>query len=202
MKESPRIDTYLKLASTLVARGHINSGILVLRECAERFQTSAVPHLAMARLYELIQNYERCAYSYADALERNPSSVEALASLASLLVQGVGLGAKALGKKVLHTLESPSTALILYKRVLLFVPADPAIWNNLGVCHIEKHQYHDAFIHLLTALNRLETAQRELSFSDDRIVRMRSDIWFNIGICFYICPIWVQPRTASLLFPK
>ncbi|EFO64977.1 Basal body protein [Giardia lamblia P15] len=184
LRESPRVSTYLKLASTLVARGHINSGILILRECVERFQTSAAPHLAMARLYELIQNYEKCACSYADALERNPSNVEALASLASLLVQGVGLGAKTLGKKVLHTLESPSTSLILYKRVLLFIPADPAIWNNLGVCYIEKHQYHDAFIHLLTALNRLETARRELSFSDDRVVRMHSDIWFNIGVCF------------------
>lgn len=184
LKESPKISTYLKLASTLAAKGHINSGILVLRECAERFQTNAAPHLAMARLYELTQNYGQCACSYADALERNPSNMEALASLASLLVQGVGMGAKNLGKKVLYTLESPSSALILYKRILLFNPADPAVWNNLGVCHIERHQYNDAFIHLLTALNRLELARRELNFSDDRIIRIHSDIWFNIGTCF------------------
>lgn len=184
LRESPKISTYLKLASTLVARGHINSGLLVLRECVERFQTSAIPYIAMARLYELTQNYEQCACAYAEALERDPSNMEALASLASLLVQGVGTGTKRLGKKALHTLESPSTASILYNRVLLFNPTDPAIWNNLGVCHIERHQYHDAFIHLLTALNRLETARRELNFSDDRIVRMHSDIWFNIGTCF------------------
>lgn len=184
LRESPKISTYLKLASTFVARGHMNSGLLVLRECVERFQANAAPHIAMARLYELTQNYEQCACSYAAALERSPSNIEALASLASLLVHGVGTGIKTLGKRMLPTLESPFTASILYKRVLLFNPADPAIWNNLGVCCIEQHRYNDAFIHLLTALNRLEVARRELYFSDDRIIRIHSDIWFNVGTCF------------------
>ncbi|KAH0571205.1 Tetratricopeptide repeat-containing protein [Spironucleus salmonicida] len=181
-----REDSILKLSQALACRKQFANAKVILKEAELQFQTSPHVPLAAARLAEITQDGTQALNYYSQALQIDPGSLEALSGAAALISSGWQRQNSFLCEK---------DAIQLYKRLLLIRSNDASIWNNLGVCQLKDDLLGNAFISFLTALQKTGSFPSKIGFQSsvptstlplqsDRIRRLRSEIFLNIGICF------------------
>lgn len=194
VRASPRLDTYLKLASAIAVSGQPQSSLVILRDARERFRVSYAPALAIARLSDILQSFEASLSAYSECLMKDPSNIEAISSVAALLLQGFTFSLQkkdAQRQAILKSFATERDAIQLYKRLLMFRSSDPAIWCNIGICYLRDELYGEAFAYILTGLARLDELKRTSDVADmpicydaERQRRLTADLWYNLGMVF------------------
>lgn len=189
LRVSERLETELKLASSLARRSQSVAALGVYLDASEKFRWCPAPPLAAARLFTLLSDYRRAVEQYGQAVLRNGGNIEAMAVLGALLLDSLSpqtCAALSAGAGVSFGAGAELSALRFYQRVLLRRTGDPAVWANIGVCHMRNENYGQAFLYLLTAVQRLAEEKRlhVIGYNAERLQRLSADIWYNLGLVF------------------
>lgn len=125
LKQEENIPTHIELAKVYLRLDQPNFAISEYNKGLDRFQQDEHLNLALARVFDLINDSESSARIYKSVLEVNPCNVEAIASLAAYNF---------------YT-EHPEVSLRFYRRLLQLGISSAEIWNNLGLACYYAGQY-------------------------------------------------------------
>lgn len=153
LRDQPMISTYLQLSNVYTRLDLPNTALDVLMKASELYPFEPKIPLYQARVYEGLGEEDKCLLSYKRALFIDPSSVEAVASLAAHYFYA----------------DQPEMALRYYRRLVQRGVQSCELWCNLGLCCYHASQWD-------TALYCMERALH--SSTDDDTA---SDVWYNIG---------------------
>ena len=109
--------------------------------------------LLLARIQDAVGNTERAVEIFGDVLDRDPTSVEALSSLAAFHFD---YGEHEIGLRY-------------FRRLLQRGVRSVQVWNNLGLCCLKARLYDTTYVCFREAL---------LLCEDDAV---RADVWFNLS---------------------
>nr|CCD17703.1 unnamed protein product [Trypanosoma congolense IL3000] len=144
----------LRLAKVFVRMDQPLKALEVLSSAAETNTTDQHLFLAMARLYERLQDTEKSCAMYRSVLQLDSTNVEAIACIAS---------------HHFHENQQPELALRLYRRLLQMGVQTAELWNNLGLCCFYSSQYDIA----------LSCLQRAAAVAEND--ELLANVWYNIG---------------------
>lgn len=137
---------YIKLDQPLVALATYTKGL-------ESFPLDTTLLTGVARIHEGLGQMDKSQDTYRQVLALDPSSVEAIACLASTYFYN----------------DHPEIALRLYRRLLQMNVNNTEIWNNIGLCCFYASQYDMA----------LSCFEKALKLGNDNNT---ADVWFNVGM--------------------
>ncbi|RHW68145.1 TPR repeat [Trypanosoma brucei equiperdum] len=144
----------LRLAKVFVRMDQPLKALEVLSGASSKNVTDHHLRIAMARLYEELQDKEKSCDMYRRVLQLDSTNVEAIACIAA---------------HHFYENQQPEVALRLYRRLLQMGVQTTELWNNLGLCCFYSSQYDIA----------LSCLQRAAAVAPDD--ESLSDVWFNIG---------------------
>ena len=149
----PTINSYYLLSQIYIKLDQPGNTISILKKALDKFQKEPTFHLALGRVYEML-NDEKLSYSnYKDALSLENNNIEAVACIANHFFYE----------------DSPEISLRFYKRLMDLGVNNTELWNNIAVCLFNNSQL-DLFYPCI---------QKALALANEPHVL--SDIWYNIS---------------------
>lgn len=147
------VSTVLELVKVYLRMDQPNTAMAAIQMAVERFPApDGALLLSMARIHEMVGSSDLALAAFQRVLDLIPSSVEAIASVAS---------------HYFYT-DQPEHALRLYRRLLQLGIATTECWNNIALCCFYSGQLD------LT----LTCFERALAIATDVEA---ADVWYNIG---------------------
>jgi len=168
-------------AEALLAQGHAEDAIDVLRRALAADSRDARAHLDLGIAHEMLEQGEPAERAYRAALEIEPEFPEALNNLGALLrdsdrgAEGTALLRRAIAARpglasahlnLAFALEEAGDldgAIAAYRRVTELSPRDPSSRANLGMLLLEQGQQAQALIELRRALPLASGSRADLA---------------------------------------
>eukprot|EP00937_MAST-01D_sp_MAST-1D-sp2_P008212 g8212.t1 len=152
LREQPMVAIYLELTKVYVKLDQPLLALELLGKACEAVPADATLLVARARVHDMLGDAVAAGADYKAVLKRDPSNVEAMASLAANHFYA----------------DQPEVALRFYRRLLQMGCAGAELHNNLGLCCFYAAQYDMA----------LSCFERALALADDSNM---ADVWYNIA---------------------
>ena len=149
----PTVNAYYLLSQIYIKLDQPGNTISILKRALEKYPKEATFHLALGRVYELLNDDKQSFSCYKDALSLENNNIEAVACIANHFFYE----------------DSPEISLRFYKRLMDLGVNNTELWNNVAVCLFNNSQF-DLFFPCI---------QKALGLAEDPFVL--SDIWYNIS---------------------
>ena len=149
----PTVNAYYLLSQIYIKLDQPMNTIEILKSAIEKFPKEPTFHLAMGRVYEMLNEDEKSFHHYKEALSLENNNIEAVACIANYY----------------YYQESPEISLRFYKRLMDLGVNNTELWNNISVCLFTNSQLELFF----------PCIKRALSMTQDPVIM--SDIWYNIA---------------------
>lgn len=172
-REQPMVSVALELSKVSVRLDQPLAAVETLEAAQKAHPTDPGALLAHARVMDAMGQGEEAVKLYRRVLEKDSSSVEALACLAN---------------HAFYT-DQPETSLRHYRRLLQMGVVSTELWNNLGVCCFHAGQYDMT----------LSCFERALALAENEEA---ADVWYNIsnvavgigdlGLAYQACKVAVS----------
>lgn len=153
IQKQASINAYYLLSHIYIKLDQPSSTISILKKAIELFQKEPTFHLALGRVYEMLNEEEQSFTHYKLALALENNNIEAVACIANHYFYE----------------DSPEISLRFYKRLMDLGVNNTELWNNISVCLFNNSQFELFYPCLQKALNMTQDPM------------LLSDLWYNIS---------------------
>jgi tetratricopeptide repeat protein 8 len=147
------VNAYYLLSHIYIKLDQPMNTITILKKAIDLFSKEPVFHLALGRVYEMLNDEQQSFNHYKLALNLENNNIEAVACIANHYFYE----------------DSPEISLRFYKRLMDLGVNNTEIWNNIAVCLFTNSQF-DLFY---------PCVQKALTMTEDPI--LLTDLWYNIA---------------------
>lgn len=153
IQSQPSINAYYLLSHIYIKLDQPMNTINILKKAIDLFPKEPTFHLALGRVYEMLNDEENSFNHYKLALSLENNNIEAVACIANHFFYE----------------DSPEISLRFYKRLMDLGVNNTEIWNNIAVCLFNNSQF-DLFF---------PCVKKALTMTEDP--SMLTDLWYNIS---------------------